>query len=120
MSALLMWRVCVIVPPENSRKIETVESSSATISPSSSVPSLRLRVSARAQSPASRQAASINQRLVRIDSLLGAMNPYRDILTARDTELFYLDGHRVGHLAGEDRLGDFMGDRLDQLARPFR
>src|ERR1035441_9095396 len=119
MSALLMWRVCVIVPPANSSSSESVESSSATISPSSAVPSLSLTVSARAQSPASRHAVSINQQQVRIGFSLSAPNLDRDVLAVRDAEFFYLDGHGVGQLAGEDRLSDFMGDRLDQLARSF-
>src|SRR6266849_6413728 len=99
-SALSMRRVCVIVPPVNSSRLESDEYSSDTISPSSAVPFLSLTVSARAQSAASIHAVSIRQQQVRIDSSLGAMNLDRDVLAARDAELFYLNGHRVGHLAG--------------------
>src|ERR1017187_2099619 len=120
MSVLLMWRVWEMVPPANSSRIATVESSSAVIAPSSDVPSLSLMVSARAQSPASSHAASIKRRQVRMDSSLDAMNSDRDVLAERDAELFYLDGHPMGHLSGEDHLSDFMGARLDQLARSFR
>src|ERR1017187_10032906 len=90
------------------------------MSPSSTVPSFRVTVSAWAANPPSTNAISRRHRSVRMDCLPGAAYLDSHILASRNAEFFHFNRDGERHVVKKDRFGDPMSHRFHQLVGALR